>query len=138
MTGLCWPLLALAAVGAAFGLWQWFQRRRTLRRLGDMLDRAIAGGFAEERFDETELSALEGKLARFLRGSAHAQKTLEGEQAAVKRSLPISPTRPARPSPICFCMLRFYWKATCRRSSGNRPAQSWRRGKSCLFSSRRW
>lgn len=84
MIGLCWPLLALAAVGAAFGLWQWFQRRRTLRRLGDMLDRAIAGGFAEERFDETELSALEGKLARFLRGSAHAQKTLEGEQAAVK------------------------------------------------------
>lgn len=84
MTGLCWSLLALAAVGAAFGLWQWFQRRRTLRRLGDMLDRAIAGGFAEERFDETELSALEGKLARFLRGSAHAQKTLEGEQAAVK------------------------------------------------------
>ena len=84
MTGLCRALLALAAVGAAFGLWQWFQRRRTLRRLGDMLDRAIAGGFAEERFDETELSALEGKLARFLRGSAHAQKTLEGEQAAVK------------------------------------------------------
>ena len=84
MTGLCGPLLALAAVGGAFGLWQWFQRRRTLRRLGDMLDRAIAGGFAEERFDETELSALEGKLARFLRGSAHAQKTLEGEQAAVK------------------------------------------------------
>lgn len=84
MTGLCWPLLALAAAGAAFGLWQWFQRRRTLRRLGDMLDRAIAGGFAEERFDEMELSALEGKLARFLRGSAHAQKTLEGEQAAVK------------------------------------------------------
>lgn len=84
MTGLCGPLLALAAAGAAFGLWQWFQRRRTLRRLGDMLDRAIAGGFAEERFDETELSALEGKLARFLRGSAHAQKTLEAEQAAVK------------------------------------------------------
>ena len=84
MTGLCRVLLALAAVGAAFGLWQWFQRRRTLRRLGDMLDRAIAAGFAEERFDETELSALEGKLARFLRGSAHAQKTLEGEQAAVK------------------------------------------------------
>ena len=84
MTGLCRVLLALAAVGAAFGLWQWFQRRRTLRRLGDMLDRAIATGFAEERFAETELSALEGKLARFLRGSAHAQKTLEGEQAAVK------------------------------------------------------
>ena len=84
MTALSWALLALAAAGLAFGLWQWVSRRRTLRRLGDMLDRAIAGGFAEERFDETELSALEGKLARFLRGSAHAQKTLEGEQAAVK------------------------------------------------------
>ena len=154
MTGLCWPLLALAAVGAAFGLWQWFQRRRTLRRLGDMLDRAIAGGFAEERFDETELSALEGKLARFLRGSAHAQKTLEGEQAAVKALVADISHQTRTPisnlllyaslllesdlSPICFCMLRFYWKATCRRSSGNRPAQSWRRGKSCLFSSRRW
>ena len=84
MSGLSWGLLALAAAGAAFGLWQWLQRRRTLRRLNAMLDRAIAGGFAEERFDETEISALEGKLARFLRGSAHAQKTVEGEQAAVK------------------------------------------------------
>ena len=50
MTGLCWPLLALAAVGAAFGLWQWFQRRRTLRRLGDMLDRAICRGICRGAF----------------------------------------------------------------------------------------
>ena len=70
MTALSWALLALAAVGLAFGLWQWGARRRTLRRLNAMLDRAIAGGFGEDRFDETELSALEGKLARFLRGSA--------------------------------------------------------------------
>ena len=65
MTALSWALLALAAAGLAFGLWQWVSRRRTLRRLNAMLDRAIAGGFAEDRFDETELSALEGKLARF-------------------------------------------------------------------------
>ena len=49
-----------------------------------MLDRAIAGGFSEERFDETELSALEGRLVRFLRGSAAARRTVETEQAAVK------------------------------------------------------
>ena len=61
MTALSWVLLALAAAGLAFGLWQWASRRRTLRRLNAMLDRAIAGGFAEDRFDETELSALEGK-----------------------------------------------------------------------------
>ena len=84
MTAPAWAFLALAAAGLAFGLWQWAARRRIFRRLNAMLDRAIAGGFAEDRFDETELSALEGKLARFLRGAAHTQKTLEAEQAAVK------------------------------------------------------
>ena len=84
MTALSWVLLALAAAGLVFGLWQWGARRRTLRRLNTMLDRAIAGGFGEDWFDETELSALEGKLARFLRGSAAAKKMVEGEQAAVK------------------------------------------------------
>ena len=82
MTACAWLLLGLAIAGAAFGLWQWGARRRTLRRLNDMLDRAIAGGFAEGRFDETALSALEGKFARFLRGSAAAKKTAEKEQAA--------------------------------------------------------
>ncbi len=84
MNGLFWALPVLAVAGATFSLWQWFRRRLTLRQLNVMLDRAIAGGFTEERFDETEMSALEGKLARFLRGSAHAQKTVEREQAAVK------------------------------------------------------
>ena len=84
MTALAWVFLALAAVGAAFGLWQWTSRRRTLRRLSAMLDRAIAGGFAEDRFDETELSALEGKLARFLRGSAAAHRDLEMERDSIK------------------------------------------------------
>ena len=76
--------LCITAAGAAFGLWQLVQRRRTLRRVNAMLDRAIAGGFAEDRFDESELSAVEGRLARFLRGSAAARKTAESEQAAVK------------------------------------------------------
>ena len=84
MTGIALTAAALAAAGAAFGVWQWAARRRTLRRLNAMLDRAIAGGFLEERFDETELSALEGRLARFLRGSAAARRTVETEQAAVK------------------------------------------------------
>ena len=84
MTGIALAGAALAAAGAAFGVWQWAARRRTLRRLNAMLDRAIAGGFSEERFDETELSALESRLARFLRGSAASRKAVETEQAAVK------------------------------------------------------
>ena len=84
MTGVSLAAIGLAIAGAAFGVWQWAARRRTLRRLNAMLDRAIAGGFSEERFDETELSALEGRLAQFLRGSAASRKAVETEQAAVK------------------------------------------------------
>ena len=84
MTALFWALLALAAVGLAFGLWQWVSRRRTLRRLGDMLDRAIAGGFAEERFDETELSALETRMARYLSANAVSARSLAEEKDAIK------------------------------------------------------
>lgn len=84
MTPLTWCALALAAAGVGFGVWQRQARRRTLRRMNQMLEQAIAGGFTEDTFDESELSALESRLARFLRGSASAQKTMEGEQAAVK------------------------------------------------------
>lgn len=84
MTTLTLCALIMAAVGMGFGVWQWAVRRRTFRQLNRILDRAIAGGFAEDAFDETELSALEGRLARFLRGSASVRKTMEGEQAAVK------------------------------------------------------
>ena len=84
MNALTWALMVLAAAGLAFGFWQWHQRRRTLRQLNELVNRAIAGGFSEDRFDETELSALETKLSRFLRGSAAARKTVEREQAAVK------------------------------------------------------
>ena len=84
MTALTWVLLAFAVIGFLFGLWQWTARRRTVRRLDNMLDQSISGGFTEEHFDETELSALETKFVRFLRGSAHTQKTMETEQEAVK------------------------------------------------------
>ena len=53
MTVSAWIFLTLAIVGAAFGLWQLASRRRTFRRLNALLDRAIAGGFSEDRFDET-------------------------------------------------------------------------------------
>ena len=74
-------LLAVMLGGMA---WNAVYINRVADRLNAMLDRAIAGGFSEERFDETELSALEGRLARFLRGSAASRKAVETEQAAVK------------------------------------------------------
>lgn len=84
MTALTLCAFALALLGAGFGVWQWVSGRRALRRLERMLDRAIAGGFAEDSFDESALSALESKMARFLRGSAAAKRTADREQAAVK------------------------------------------------------
>ena len=84
MTALSWALLALAAAGLAFGLGQWVSRRRTLRRLSEMLDRAIAGDFAEERFDETELSALEAQMARQLFVNAVSARSLAEEKDAIK------------------------------------------------------
>ena len=84
MTALTWVLLAFAVIGLLFGLWQWTARRRTVQRLDNMLEQSISSGFTEEHFDETELSALETKFARFLRGSAHTQKTMKTEQEAVK------------------------------------------------------
>ena len=92
MTALTWVLLAFAVIGLLFGLWQWTARRRTVQRLDNMLEQSISSGFTEEHFDETELSALETKFARFLRGSAHTQKTMKTEQEAVKTlSSDISP-----------------------------------------------
>ena len=69
MTALSWVMLALAAAGLAL------PQASPAGRLSAMLDRAIAGGFGEDRFDETELSALEGEagpvppgLRRFEKG----------------------------------------------------------------------
>lgn len=79
-------LLALAAVLAAIIL-VWRDRRRTRRILTKMdalLDQAISGDFAEEDFDETLLSAVETKLARFLLASAISSRNLTEEKERVK------------------------------------------------------
>lgn len=78
-------LLCLAGLaGLAAGGWFFRQARRTMRRLDRMLAQAIDGGFVEEGYDETALSALEARMARLLRGSAAANRALAREQAAVK------------------------------------------------------
>ncbi len=77
-----WAVLGLA--GLVFGLWQAFQRRRTIRRLDRMLSDAIQGGFRETTFDESALSALESKMAQFLSGSARDAQLLAQNQAAVQ------------------------------------------------------
>ena len=57
---------------------------RLLARLDRMLADAVDGSFRESRFDESRLSALEGRLARFLNGSAASARELEGKRAAIQ------------------------------------------------------
>ncbi|WP_315115462.1 HAMP domain-containing sensor histidine kinase [uncultured Clostridium sp.] len=63
--------------------------RRRMRRLMDslnaMLDSAIDGGFTENTFDESALSAVEAKMARFLSSCAVSSKNLTVEKENIQR-----------------------------------------------------
>lgn len=81
-------LLCAAGLAAlAAGCWLALRARRTVRRLDRMLTDAIDGGFVEEHYDETAVSALEARMARLLHGSAAANRALSREQAAVQSLL---------------------------------------------------
>lgn len=77
MTG--WIVAALALLAAA-GVLLWRRRceRRLMARLDAMLSAAIEGDFSARHFDETQLSALESRLAQYLQaGSDSAQRVAE-------------------------------------------------------------
>lgn len=69
----------IAGAGAAVLL----SRRKTRRimdALNTMLDRAINGSFSERSFDESLLSAVEAKMARFLALCALSAQSLSAEK----------------------------------------------------------
>ena len=68
-------LLALAVV--AYDRWRTV---RTMRRLDDMLTAAMNGSFSEKSFDESRLSALESRLARYLAASALSERNVQEQK----------------------------------------------------------
>ena len=68
-------LLALAVV--AVDRWRTI---RTIRRLDDMLTAAMNGTFSEETFDESRLSSLESRLARYLAASALSERNVREQK----------------------------------------------------------
>ena len=75
--------LMLGALAAAMGLAAVWERRRsakTLRRLEEMVEMALAGNFSEESFEESRLSALESRLARYLSSSALCARNLQAQK----------------------------------------------------------
>lgn len=79
--------IAFAAVLAASVVILFYRRRtkKTLEKIGDMLDTAIDGSFTETVFDESALSALEAKFARYLSICAVSSKNLYAEKDKIKK-----------------------------------------------------
>lgn len=79
-------ILLIAAILAALAavLWSRTQARRTMKALDDMLDAAIRGDFTEDRFDESRLSAVEAKLAKYLSASVVSARNLSEEKDKIK------------------------------------------------------
>lgn len=77
-------LLALALGGWAVWLWERYRSRQLLRRLQCMLEKAEAGVFQEQYFDESVLSALESQMADYLAASEHAAQQLQQERDTIK------------------------------------------------------
>ena len=68
-------LLALAVV--AYDRWR---TACTMRRLDEMLTAAMNGSFSEQNFDESRLSALESRLARYLTVSALSERNVREQK----------------------------------------------------------
>ena len=68
-------LLALAVV-----IYDRWHTARTVRRLDDMLTAAMNGSLSEQSFDESRLSALESRLARYLAASALSERNVREQK----------------------------------------------------------
>ena len=79
-----WMCLAVAAVSLGFAVFIVSRERRTLSRLSAMLDKAINGTLTENTFDESMLSAIEVKMAKFLSSCAVSSKNLYDEKNKIK------------------------------------------------------
>lgn len=64
--------------------WNRYRQRKLLQRLGDLLDAAMDGSFCEQTFDESMMSALESKLARYLASSEISARTVQSEKDKIK------------------------------------------------------
>ena len=79
-----WILAAVILTAAGIVLWYQRQTRRILESLDRMLEVAIQGNFTEKDYDESMLSALEVKLARYLASSTVSAKNLQSEKDRIK------------------------------------------------------
>lgn len=78
------PLLLAAALLFAAALYLLYRMLRMVRRLDRMLDCAIDGTFAADQFDESRLSRMESKLARFLSASVLSRQAIDADRRRIQ------------------------------------------------------
>ncbi len=78
--------ILVAVILLLFGilLWQRQKERKLLENLSEMLEEAIRGTYTEEDYDESLLSSVEAKLARFLGRSVLSERRVSKERDQVK------------------------------------------------------
>lgn len=82
---LCIIIGAICVIAAVLAIILY--RRRTMkimRSLDKMIDKAIDGSFTEENIDETMLSSVEAKLARYLWASELSARNVASEKEKIK------------------------------------------------------
>jgi signal transduction histidine kinase len=78
-------MIFLAVTGAlAVILWERIRTKRVMDTLDKMLDDAICGVFAQERFDESRLSGVEAKLSKYLSASVVSARNVAEEKDKIK------------------------------------------------------
>lgn len=78
MSGCVAVIAVLCA--AAVVLWSRWRTARTIKRLDQMLTAAMNDSFTETDFDESRLSALENRLARYLAASSLSARQVQGQK----------------------------------------------------------
>lgn len=79
-------ILVISIVAVIFVILLYRRRmRRLMNSLTAMLNSAIDGNFTENTFDESVLSAVEAKMARFLSACAVSSKNLAAEKKSIQR-----------------------------------------------------
>ncbi len=76
--------LFLILLSALVILFYHLHTRRLMRRLEKIIDTAIDGSFTESTFDESMLSALENKLAKYLAAAETSSKNIAAEKDKIK------------------------------------------------------
>lgn len=81
-----WVIFGLACLAAALAavLIERRRSRKTMQKISAMLDAAIDGTFTEADFNETELSALEARFARYLAASGISARNVALEKDRIK------------------------------------------------------